>query len=208
MVLDYQKCLFACVVTVCEFDINHRGCLVAEVDINLDLRDGKVWKCFKSILDGVSYLISTLVSINENGTGIVNTIELISESEVNETLLQIGSTSTILVLCESTGNSLFVVAEIIGTLSFGIITFRAHTQRAIVTFITSIAVTLLVLQPGCVDAPGASAGGLRMVRDLATVRSSWSLAKVVERVRIGSALTMTTAVVGACGTAAAFASER
>jgi F0F1-type ATP synthase membrane subunit c/vacuolar-type H+-ATPase subunit K len=61
---------------------------------------------------------------------------------------------------------------------------------------------LLVLEPGPVNAPGWHANSLRVRRNLAAERRLRGLSNVEERVRIGAALAVSTAVVGAsCATA-------
>jgi len=66
---------------------------------------------------------------------------------------------------------------------------------------------LLVLEPWPVDTPGGRTSSLGVSRDLIAIRSLGGLSDKVERVGVGAALTVSTAIVGACCTAATLASK-
>jgi len=66
---------------------------------------------------------------------------------------------------------------------------------------------LLVLQPRPVNTPGGYADGLGVLGKLISETRFRGLTNVVEGVRVGAALSMSTAVVGARGAAATFTSE-
>merc|ERR1712025_1235726 len=101
-----------------------------------------------------------------------------------------------------------VLAPICLTVGFWVVTFGTLAQRTVITFVSGIAMTLLVLEPRPVNTPRFGTRGLRVRGNVISVRSLRFLAKVVERIGISAALAVPTAVVGARCSATALTCER
>jgi len=198
---DLQQFLFASVVTISEKDVDNRCCCVrGDVDVDLNFRDGEVGERLEGILNGVSILIARHTDwINLDWAGIVLATELIDKAELEETR----GCATL----EITRNLLVIVATISITVGFGIVAFGALAKRAVVTFVASIAMALLVFEPWPVNTPRGDSDSLGVLGNLTSEWCHWSLTEVEERVSLGTALSMSTAVVGASRAAATFTSE-
>jgi len=194
-----QHLLLSSVVTVSELDVNFWGGLGSHIKINLNLRNCKVREGFEGILNRVRVFGCIHIHVNLDGAGIVLATELVNKTQLEERFL-----CTVL---ESARQLLEILATIGITFGLRVITSGTLTERAIIAFVTSIAMTLLVLEPRPVNTPSRCALSLRVSRNLCAVRCFGSLANVVERVGVSAALSVSTAVVGASGSATPFASE-
>jgi len=198
---ELQHCLLSSVVTISELDFNNWLGLVGEININLNFRNSKVRQGFQGILNRVRVFgLSQTIRINLDGAGIVLAAKLVSETQLEERLL---GTSNF----ELARQLLEILTTIGVTLGLRIITPGTPAEGAIVTFVTSITMALLVLEPWPVNTPSCRAASLRVIRNLAAIFYSGSLANVVERVSVSAALSVATAVIGASGSAATFTSE-
>jgi len=205
---DLQHFLFAGVVTISEKDIDHScGCGGGGVggdNVDLNFRDGEVGERLQGILDGVSILVvgqlvRTTCGINLDRAGIVLSTELIDKAELEETL---GGA-----VIEITRDRLVIVATISITVGFGVVASGTLAERAVITFVAGVAVALLVFEPWPVNAPRGNSDSLGVIGNLTSEWCCWSLTEVEERVSLGTALSMSTAVVGASRAAATFTSE-
>jgi hypothetical protein len=195
-----QKLLLSSVVTVSELDINFWGGLGTHVKINLNLRNCKVRKGFEGILNRVRVLLcSERIHVNLDGAGIVLATELVSKTQLEERFL-----GTAL---ERASQLLDVLTTIGITFGLRVVTFGTTTERAIIAFVTSITMALLVLEPRPVNTPSRCASSLRVSRNLCAIWYFGSLSNVVERVGVSAALSVPAAVVGASGSATPFTSE-
>ena len=196
-----QQRLLASVVSVSEGDSDFWFCFGCLFHINLNLGNCKVGKGFQSILNRVGVIGCThSVRIDQDWTGVVLSTKLVSETQLEKPFLHTS--------IKIAHKFLDIVAAIIFTVGLGIITFWALAKRTIITFVPSIAVALLVLQPWPVNTPGSSTGGPGVRRNIRSIWYFGSLTEVVKRVSISATLSMSTAVVGARGSAASFASKR
>jgi len=198
--LVHQNLLFSSVVTVSELDVNFWVGLGSVIKVNLNLRNRKVRQGFEGILNRVRVLgCGQSLNVNLDGAGIVLATELVSKTQLEERFL---STS-----CELASQPLDILTTIGITFGLGVVTSGALTERAIIAFVTSITVALLVLEQRPVNTPSRCATSLRVSRNLCAIWYFGSLANVVERVGVSAALSMSTAVVGASGSATPFTSE-
>jgi len=199
---ELQQFLLSGVVAISEIDFNFWACLFGTVllNINLDLRDCEIGQCLQRVLNRIG-IFEVLQSgcVNLDGTSIVLATELVNKTELKESHRR----PTFVVA----GQFLEVVATVRLTVSLRVIAFRALAERAIVSFVTSIAMALLILEPWPVNAPRRSAVGLGIIGNVCSECCSGSLPDVVERVGIGTALSVSAAVIGACSSAASFTSE-
>jgi len=198
---ELQQLLFASVVSVGEEDGNFRLLLVGFlVNINLNLGDCEVGERLQSILNRVGVLISSHAGrINLDWTSVVLTAELVNETEGEESFRRTAFVFT--------GQLLEVVATVCVTVGLRVVAFGALAERAVVTFVASVAVALLVFEPRPVNTPRGGTCGAGIFRNLSSESNFGGLTEVVERVRIGTALSVSTAVVRARGAAATFTSE-
>ena len=198
--LVHQKLLLSSVVTVSELDINFWVGLGSVVKVNLNLRNRKVRQGFEGILNRVRvFCCGHRVNVNLDGAGIVLATELVNKTQLEERLL-----STTLELA----SQLLEILTTIGiTFGLGVVTSGTLTERAIITFVTSITVALLVLEQRPVNTLSRCATSLRVSRNLCAIWYFGSLANVVKRVGVSAALSVSTAVVGASGSATPFTSE-
>ena len=195
-----QKLLLSSVVTVSELDINFWGGLGSVVKVNLNLRNRKVGQSFEGILNRVRVLgCGHPIHVNLDRAGIVLATELVNKTQLEERFL-----STTL---ERASQPLDILTTIGITFGLGVVTSGALTERAIIAFVTSITVALLVLEQRPVNTPSRCATSLRVSRNLCAIWYFGSLANVVKRVGVSAALSVSTAVVGASGSATAFTSE-
>jgi len=200
-----QKLLLSSVVTVGELDINFRGGLGSVVKVNLNLRNRKVRQGFESILNRVRVFgCGHPVNVNLDGAGIVLATELVSKTQLEERFLKEG---TSFVFSERASQPLDILTTIGITFGLRVVTSGTLTERAIIAFVTSITVALLVLEQRPVDTPSRCATSLRVSRNLCAIWYFGSLANVVKRVGVSAALSVSTAVVGASGSATPFTSE-
>jgi len=198
--LVHQNLLFSSVVTVSELDVNFWVGLGSVIKVNLNLRNRKVRQGFEGILNRVRVLgCGQSLNVNLDGAGIVLATELVSKTQLEERFL---STS-----CELASQPLDILTTIGITFGLGVVTSGALTERAIIAFVTSITVALLVLEQRPVNTPSRCATSLRVSRNLCAIWYFGSLANVVKRVGVSAALSMSTAVVGASGSATPFTSE-
>jgi len=118
---ELQHILFAGVVTVSEKYFNDRFLYVSLRDINLNLWDSEVGKGLECILNRVGILFFAIPSglgcINLDGTGIVFTAKLVSETELEVSFCCSGF--------ESTSQLLEIIATISLTVGLWVIAFRA-----------------------------------------------------------------------------------
>jgi len=195
-----QNLLLSSVVTVSELDINFWGGLGTHVKINLNLRNCKVREGFEGILNRVRVFgCREIIHVNLDGAGIVLATELVSKTQLEERFL-----GTAL---ERASQLLDVLTTIGITFGLRVVTFGTTTERAIIAFVTSITMALLVLEPRPVNTPSRCASSLRVSRNLCAIWYFGSLSNVVERVGVSAALSVSTAVVGASGSATPFTSE-
>jgi len=198
--LVHQNLLFSSVVTVSELDVNFWVGLGSVIKVNLNLRNRKVRQGFEGILNRVRVLgCGQSLNVNLDGAGIVLATELVSKTQLEERFL---STS-----CELASQPLDILTTIGITFGLRVVTSGALTERAIIAFVTSITVALLVLEQRPVNTPSRCATSLRVSRNLCAIWYFGSLANVVKRVGVSAALSMSTAVVGASGSATPFTSE-
>jgi hypothetical protein len=187
-------------VTVSELDINYWFGDISHVKINLNLRNCEVRQGFEGILDRVRVLGWTeFFNVNLDGAGIVLATELVSKTQLEERFL--------CTAMELASQLLDILATIGITFSLGVITSGALTERAIIAFVTSIAMALLILEQRPVNTPSRCTSSLRVSRNLCAVWYFGSLSNVVERVGVSAALSVSTAVVGASSSATPFTSE-
>ena len=195
-----QNLLLSSVVTVSELDVNFWVGLGSVIKVNLNLRNRKVRQGFEGILNRVRVFgCREIIHVNLDGAGIVLATELVSKTQLEERFL---STS-----CELASQPLDILTTIGITFGLGVVTSGALTERAIIAFVTSITVALLVLEQRPVNTPSRCATSLRVSRNLCAIWYFGSLANVVKRVGVSAALSMSTAVVGASGSATPFTSE-
>lgn len=198
--LVHQNLLLSSVVTVSELDVNFWVGLGSVVKVNLNLRNRKVRQGFEGILNRVRVLgCSQPLNVNLDGAGIVLATELVSKTQLEERFL---NTS-----CELASQPLDILTTIGITFGLRVVTSGTLTERAIIAFVTSITVALLVLEQRPVNTPSRCATSLRVSRNLCAIWYFGSLANVVKRVGVSAALSMSTAVVGASGSATPFTSE-
>jgi len=196
-----QQLLLSGVVTVGEKDRNFWRSNCFLVDINLHLWDREVGEGLQSILDGVGILVTTQVfGINLDGTSVVLATELVDETQLEEGFLH---TSAL----ESASQFLEILAAVSVTVGLRVVASRALAERAVVTFVAGVAMALLVFKPWPVNTPGLTACCLGIRGNLVAEMSFRGLAEEVERVGIGTALSVSTAVIRARGPAATFTSE-
>jgi hypothetical protein len=151
-------------------------------------------------LNGVSILQCGQTNwIKLDGASIVLATELIDEAELEETRGCNG--------IETANKLLVVTATISGTVGFGVVASGTLAKRAVITFVTGVAMALLVFEPWPVNTPRGDSDSLGVFGNLISEARQWSLTQVVERVSLGTALSMSTAVVGASRAAATFTSE-
>lgn len=200
-----QKLLLSSVVTVSELDINFWGALGSVVKVNLNLRNRKVRQGFEGILNRVRVLgCGHPLNVNLDGAGIVLATELVSKTQLEERFLKEG---TLVIFSERASQLLDILTTIGITFGLRVVTSGTPTERAIIAFVTSITVALLVLEQRPVNTPSRCATSLRVSRNLCAIWYFGSLANVVKRVGVSAALSVSTAVVGASGSATPFTSE-
>jgi len=195
-----QKLLLSSVVTVSELDINFWVGLGSVVKVNLNLRNRKVRQGFEGILNRVRVFgCGHPLNVNLDGAGIVLATELVSKTQLEERFL--------CTALERASQLLDVLTTIGITFGLRVVTSGTNTERAIIAFVTSITMALLVLEPRPVNTPSRCASRLRVSRNLCAIWYFGSLSNVVERVGVSAALSVSTAVVGASGSATPFTSE-
>jgi len=205
-----QKLLLSSVVTVSELDINFWGGLGTHVKVNLNLRNRKVRQGFEGILNRVRVfgVVHRPANVNLDGAGIVLAAELVSKTQLEERFLSIYIGTIFLTsYCEIASQPLDILTTIGITFGLRVVTSGTPTERAIIAFVTSITVALLVLEQRPVNTPSRCATSLRVSRNLCAIWYFGSLANVVKRVGVSAALSVSTAVVGASGSATPFTSE-
>jgi hypothetical protein len=142
---DLQHVLFAGVVTISEKDGNYWLCGVRKINVNLNLGDREVGEGLQGILNGVSILLCSQTSwIKLDWAGIVLATELIDKAELEETICD---------RIEVTRNLLVVIATISITVGFGVVASGTLAKRAVITFVTGVAMALLVFEPRPVNTP-------------------------------------------------------
>jgi len=199
-----QKLLLSSVVTVSELDINFWVGLGSVVKVNLNLRNRKVRQGFEGILNRVRVFgCGHPLNVNLDGAGIVLATELVSKTQLEERFLKIFS----IFFCELASQPLDILTTIGITFGLRVVTSGTLTERAIIAFVTSITVALLVLEQRPVNTPSRCATSLRVSRNLCAIWYFGSLANVVKRVGVSAALSVSTAVVGASSSATPFTSE-
>jgi hypothetical protein len=143
---ELQDLLLSSVVTVSELDVNLWFGLGRDININLNLRNCKVREGFEGILNRVRVLgCIQIVHVNLDGAGIVLATELVSKTQLEERFL--GSAF------ELASQLLDVLTTIGITFGLRVVTFGTTTERAIIAFVTSITMALLVLEPRPVNTP-------------------------------------------------------
>lgn len=141
-----QNLLLSSVVTVSELDINFWRGRGSHVKINLNLRNCEVREGFEGILNRVRVLgCSEFFHVNLDGAGIVLATELVSKTQLEERFL--------CTALERASQLLDILATIGITFGLRVITSGALTERAIIAFVTSIAMALLVFEPRPVNTP-------------------------------------------------------
>jgi len=143
---ELQQLLLSRVVTVSELDVNLWFGLGSDININLNLRNCKVREGFEGILNRVRVLgCIKIIHVNLDGAGIVLATELVNKTQLEERFLRSAF--------ERASQLLEILATIGLTFGLRVITSGTLTERAIIAFVTSIAMALLVLEPRPVNTP-------------------------------------------------------